>query len=163
MTRLGENDSVDDDLCKTLRKFVCTIFRGRRTKDVNALRFNKLIVKQSRENKYVDLSALPPCQATLKLHILRANRVAYLIKNTSFAEDEEPALSDCGEMMKEDNLNWGTVSQRCRGAVVWQHWWKWRRQSWRVFWRWLHEWRTWLKFEWHLLGLLLFAFDILEI
>ena len=59
MTRLGENDSVDDDLCRTLGKFVCTIYGGGRAKDINALRFNKLTVKQSRENKYV---ALPPCR-----------------------------------------------------------------------------------------------------
>ena len=26
-----------------------------------------------------------------------------------------------------------------------------------------YEWRTWLKFEWHLHGPLLFVFDILEI
>ena len=32
-----------------------------RAKDVNALRFNKLTVEESRENKYVDLLALPPC------------------------------------------------------------------------------------------------------
>ena len=59
MTRLGENDSVDDDLCRTLGKFVCTMYGGGRAKDINALRFNKLTVKQSRENKYV---ALPPCR-----------------------------------------------------------------------------------------------------
>ena len=26
MTRLGENDSVDDDLCGALCKFVCTMY-----------------------------------------------------------------------------------------------------------------------------------------
>ena len=42
------------------------------------------------------MSALPPCQATLKLHILRCNRVAYLMKRSSVAQFEEPPLSDCG-------------------------------------------------------------------
>ena len=51
MTRHDENDSVDDNLCRTLREFIsCSL---------DALRFNKLTVKQSRENKYVHLSALP--------------------------------------------------------------------------------------------------------
>ena len=59
MTRPGETDSVDDNLCRTLREFIITLYVGGRAKDVIALRFNKLTVKQNRENKYVDLSALP--------------------------------------------------------------------------------------------------------
>ena len=96
MTRLGENDSVDDDLCRTLDEFVCTMYGGGRAEDVSTLRFNKFTEKQKRENKYVDLSTLPPCQATLKLHTFRANRVAYLMKRSSVAQVEEPPLSDCG-------------------------------------------------------------------
>ena len=48
-------------------------------------------MKQNRKNKYVGLSALALYQATLQLHILRANRVTYLMKISS-----EPPLSDCG-------------------------------------------------------------------
>ena len=96
MTRLGENDSVDDDLCRTLDEFVCTMYGGGCAEDVSTLRFNKFTEKQKRENKYVDLSTLPPCQATLKLHTFRANRVAYLMKRSSVAQVEEPPLSDCG-------------------------------------------------------------------
>ena len=92
MIRLGENNSVDDNLCKKLGKFVCTMYGVGYAKDINAIRFNKLTVKQNRENKYVGLSPLPPCQATLKLHILRANRVAYLMKRSSVAQVEEPPL-----------------------------------------------------------------------
>ena len=77
--RFVENDSVDDHLCRTLGEFVCTMYGGGHAKDVNTLRFNKFTEKQNREIKYVDLSALPPCKTTLKLHILRANRVAYLM------------------------------------------------------------------------------------
>ena len=69
MARLGENDSIDDNISKTLGKFVCTVYGGRRAKDVNGLRFNKLTVKQNRKNKYVDLSALVPCQATKVSHL----------------------------------------------------------------------------------------------
>ena len=36
MARLGENDSIDDNISKTLGKFVCTVYGGRRAKDVNA-------------------------------------------------------------------------------------------------------------------------------
>ena len=44
----------------------------------------------------MDLSSFLSCQAILKFHILRANRVAYLIKRSSIAQVEEPPLSDCG-------------------------------------------------------------------
>ena len=37
MTRLGENDSADDHLCRTLGEFVCTVYGGGRAKDVNTL------------------------------------------------------------------------------------------------------------------------------
>ena len=84
MTRLCENN-----------EFVCTMYGGGYAKDINVIRFNKLIVKQNRENKYVGLSAFPPCQGTLKLHILHANKVAYLMKRSSVAQVEEPPLSDC--------------------------------------------------------------------
>ena len=51
--------------------------------------------KQNRKNKYVDLSVLPPCLATLKLHILCAKRVACLMKRSSVAQVEEAPLSNC--------------------------------------------------------------------
>ena len=96
MARLGENGLVDDEISRTLGKFVCTMYGGRRAKNVNALWFNQLTVKQNRKNKYVGLSALALYQATLQLHILRANRVTYLMKISSAAQIEEPPLSDCG-------------------------------------------------------------------
>ena len=55
MTRLGENDSVGDDLCRTLGEFLCTMYGGERAKDITAFQFNKLTVKQNRENMYVGL------------------------------------------------------------------------------------------------------------
>ena len=49
MTRPGENDSVDDDLCRTFRELTSTLYGGGCAKDVNALRFNKLTVKHNRK------------------------------------------------------------------------------------------------------------------
>ena len=118
MIRLGENNSVDDNLCKKLGKFVCTMYGVGYPKDINAIRFNKLTVKQNRENKYVGLSALPPCQATLKLHILRANRVAYLMKRSSVAQVEEPPLSDFSWDYERRSFGLRKRIQCCRGAIV---------------------------------------------
>ena len=116
MTRLGENDSADDHLCRTLGEFVCTVYGGGRTKDVNTLWFNKFTEKQNRENKYVDLSALQSCQVTLKLHILPANRVAYLMKRSSVAQAEEPPLSNCG-WGHEGRIIW--IAEAYPSAVEW--------------------------------------------
>ena len=35
MPRFGENDSVDDHLCRTLGEFVCAMYSGGRAKDVS--------------------------------------------------------------------------------------------------------------------------------
>ena len=116
MTRLGENDSADDHLCRTLGEFVCTVYGGGRAKDVNTLWFNKFTEKQNRENKHVDLSALQSCQVTLKLHILPANRVAYLMKRSSVAQAEEPPLSNCG-WGHEGRIIW--IAEAYPSAVEW--------------------------------------------
>ena len=102
LTWLGENNSVDDNLCRTLGDFVCTMYGDGYVKDINVIWFIKLTVKKNRENKYVGLSALPPCQATLKLFILPAHGVAYLMKRSSVGQAEEPPLSDCSWSDEED-------------------------------------------------------------
>ena len=37
MTRLGQNDSADDHLCRTLGEFVCTMYSDGHAEDVNTL------------------------------------------------------------------------------------------------------------------------------
>ena len=67
------------------------------------------------------LSALPPCQATLKLHILRANRVAYLMKRSSVAQVEEPPLSDCSWDDEGRKMDWGSVPSAVEGLLFDSH------------------------------------------
>ena len=85
------------------------------------------------ENKYVDLSALPPCQSTLKRYILRAKRLAYLMIRSSIAQVEEPPLSDCSW----DHEVYPVLSRSCYLTAITLM--NWRRGRWRVFWRWLYE------------------------
>ena len=47
MARLGEHDLVDDEISRTLGKFVCPMYDARCAKYVNALGFNRLAVKQN--------------------------------------------------------------------------------------------------------------------
>ena len=52
---------------------------------VNEARFELFINKYVNENKIIDLSTLPPCRATVLLHIKRANYIAKIWK--SYAQD----------------------------------------------------------------------------
>ena len=52
--------------------------------------------KHKRHNKIIDLSLLPPCKSVLRLHIKRANTVAYLWRNASIPTIEFPSLTENG-------------------------------------------------------------------
>ena len=45
-------------------------------KRVNKTRYMMFESKLSKQNKIMDMALLPPCQETLKLHILRSNFIA---------------------------------------------------------------------------------------
>ena len=47
MSRLGENNTVGDKLCRTLGEFVYIMNGGGYAKDINVIRFNKLTVEQN--------------------------------------------------------------------------------------------------------------------
>ena len=61
MIRLGENNSVDDNLCRKLGKFGCTMYGVGYAKDINAIRFNKLSSIWSRIEK-ISMWACHPCR-----------------------------------------------------------------------------------------------------
>ena len=72
---------------------------------VNELRNKIFLQKFEREKKIIDLSLLPPCQANLKLHTMRANYVASIFRKADrlFLNLEEPM-----------NHGWDE-----RGRVIW--------------------------------------------
>ena len=98
MGKLSEHDLVDYEISRTLGKFVCPIMML--MLDVRNISMpldsTSLLWSRTEKNNYVGLSALVLYKATLQLHILRANRVAYLMKRSSVAQVEEPSFSDCG-------------------------------------------------------------------
>ena len=63
-----------------LEEYVCLLF-GSRKRKVNDVRYDIFHRKYSNKNKIVDLSLLPPCQSTLKLHSNPANFVAKIWKS----------------------------------------------------------------------------------
>ena len=54
---------------------MCTL-NGYKEKDVNKVRWPKFRDTHKKQNKVIDMSALPPCKENLKLHSAHANYVA---------------------------------------------------------------------------------------
>ena len=77
-TRLGEDWELSDEIVTILEMYVCRLY-GSKKNTVNAVRFHIFECKQ-KKGVMVDLSILPPCISTLRLHLERANYVARLWK-----------------------------------------------------------------------------------
>ena len=61
-----------------LAKYVCKLY-GLSDTSVNRVRFKIVEKKYQNDNNNVDISLLPPYCSTLRLHILRANTIAYFL------------------------------------------------------------------------------------
>ena len=78
-TLLGQEWDLDEQIFVDLEEYVCHVY-GYRQKDVNDVR-NKLFDKKYvRQGKAIDISLLPPCQSSLRLHMLRSNVIAKIWK-----------------------------------------------------------------------------------
>ena len=73
--KLGKEWELTDELFSHLEEFICTLY-GYKEKNVNKVRWLKFRDKHTKQNKVINMSALPPCKETLKLHSVRANYVA---------------------------------------------------------------------------------------
>ena len=62
-----------------------------------------------KKKKVVDLAMLPPCRASLKLHIQRSNYVARIWRQASNAEIEEPSAMRHG-WNPDYTLKWESVA-----------------------------------------------------
>ena len=65
---LGKNASVGEDLFSELNKVVCGFYGQKRSVSVNDARYN-ILWSNSKKGRIVDLSLLPPCESSLKLHV----------------------------------------------------------------------------------------------
>ena len=91
-TDLGENWTVADELYMMLKEYVCQLY-GYRSKSTDSVRYKIYNKKYTKENKIIDMAALPPCSSVLRLHILRANIVAAIWKRSTTAYVELPDIS----------------------------------------------------------------------
>ena len=73
-----------------LEEFVCKLY-GSSAKRVNKVRFYLFNRKYKRKNKSIDMSVLPPCSSTLKLHSTRGNFISTIWKGSAMQHIEEPS------------------------------------------------------------------------
>ena len=94
--QLGISADIPDSLYRGLEHFTCQLYGGTSETDINELRFQKFQNRFSSSqgdllNSYsgIDMSLLPPCQDSLRMHIQRSNFQA-LVWNS--ADKAAPAL-----------------------------------------------------------------------
>ena len=92
---LGTSVDVADSVFEDLEKFTCLMY-GSKSADINSLRHEKFIERFSTKpgmvlTSYdgVDISLLPPCRESLRMHIRRANYQTLIWKK---ADDPTPSI-----------------------------------------------------------------------
>ena len=94
-TALGSDWNLEESVIEDLEEFVCLLY-GRCQKEVNSVRTFLFETKYLNQNKTIDISLLPPCQASLRPRILRSNVVARIWKLSDEAQTQLPDLSQHG-------------------------------------------------------------------
>ena len=85
--------SLSSSLFSTLQEFVSMLY-GTKLKSVNEARYAIFEKKRQKENKIIDMAALPSCESVLHLHSKRANAVAYMWWNAVKPVVEFPNLEE---------------------------------------------------------------------
>ena len=92
---LGQVWELDEQIFVNLEEYVCHLY-GYRQKNVNDVRKKLFDKKYVRQGKTIDISLLPPCQSSLRLHILRSNIIAKIWKSSGERSIILPDLSTFG-------------------------------------------------------------------
>ena len=96
---LGSTWNIAENTMEDLEEYVCLLY-GCCQRNVNAVRKKLFDNKYLNQNKVMDISLLPPCRSSLRLHILRANVVARIWIQANQPLIELPDFSQHG---------WGTM------------------------------------------------------
>ena len=59
--KIGKERELTDELFSHLEEFICTLY-GYEEKDVNKVRWLKFRDKHTKQNKVIEMAALPPCK-----------------------------------------------------------------------------------------------------
>ena len=84
LVALGEDWELNEVSCRGVEKFICHLYGFTRFVEVDTLRYHMLQKKCNNSGvidpkKIVDLGALPPCQSSLRQHMIRTNFQVYLL------------------------------------------------------------------------------------
>ena len=82
--KLGDGSEVNASMLATAEEYVCAIYGLKKLKNVNKARF-MMFRKRLYSSGIIDLSALPPCQSVLMLHLQRSSHVAEMWKGAKDA------------------------------------------------------------------------------
>ena len=96
--------SLPSSLFSALQEFVSMLY-GAKLKSVNEACYAIFEKKQQKENKIIDIAALPPCESVLHLHSKRANAVAYMWWNAVKPIVEFPNLEESNWYLNGD-IQW---------------------------------------------------------
>ena len=86
---LGEEYSVSEQLEERLEKFILDLYGCASLSSVNEARSKIFWDNLKKKKKIVDLALLPPCRASLNLHIKRSNYVARIWRQASIGQMHE--------------------------------------------------------------------------
>ena len=101
---LGNSKGCHDTLLECFEKCVCKLY-GFSDKSVNWVCFKIFEKKYQKDIKIVNISLLPPCCSTLRLHILCVNTIAYFWKQSQNAIIDVPDITT-NNWINYDEIKW---------------------------------------------------------
>ena len=94
-TKLGDEWHMTDELKIEIEEYVCKLYTSKKT-SINETRLQIFMKKHASQNKLIDLSILPPCLASLNLHMERANYIAKIWKCATVSMVHPPNFTEHG-------------------------------------------------------------------
>ena len=78
LSAIGEDWDIPENIMTQIEEFVCCMFGNPRFKFINRLRYHLIMKKCDNEEslnpkRKIDFGSLPPCQSSLRQHIIRVN------------------------------------------------------------------------------------------
>ncbi len=96
-SNVGNRLELDESMLATAEDYVCRLYAApKKVRTVNEARLASFSKKFCNQNKIIDLGNLPPCQESLRLHLLRAVYVSSMWKRTPMAMINLPDCSNFG-------------------------------------------------------------------
>jgi len=110
-TSLGTTPTLTPEQYDNLEAFTCLLYGARSGKDINKLRYTMFMTRYTPKDQLlssesgIDLSLLPPCRSSLRMHAVRANYQALIWNQADIACPVVPKPENGqGWVLKGDTL-----------------------------------------------------------